>query len=131
MVLDRVSIGSAHQLLLRFINFQNTIFNLKSFSPILGSFRMTVDLTGGVGDQQYRNWSKFCAAVVAISLAALAGGLIYYNGDKSHTGWDYLSSPDLLAAILIGAISTPLAPIAKDLSSAIAAAVSAVSAWKR
>jgi hypothetical protein len=35
------------------------------------------------------------------------------------------------SAVLIGLVSTPLAPIAKDLSSSIAAAANAVAAVKR
>jgi hypothetical protein len=83
------------------------------------------------GDQQYRNWAKLWAAVVAIMLAAIGGGLIYCNGSTPHSVADYFRSPELLLAILIGAISTPLAPIAKDLSTAFTAAVSAVGTWKR
>jgi hypothetical protein len=82
-------------------------------------------------DQQYRNWSKFYATLAAILLAAIGGGIIYCGSDPNHTPWKYLGSPELLTAILIGLVSTPLAPIAKDLSSAIGSAVKAVGSLKR
>ena len=83
-------------------------------------------------DQQYRNFAKLCAAVVAIVLAAVAGGIFYARAHDGVFGWSgYLTSHQFLLALLIGAVSTPLAPIAKDVSSAIVAAVSAVGAWKR
>jgi hypothetical protein len=70
------------------------------------------------GDQFYRNAAKACAAVVAIVLGAWAGYLVG-GGDFVWRG------------AIIGVISTPLAPIAKDLSSTLVAAANAVSAWKR
>jgi hypothetical protein len=85
-------------------------------------------------DQRYRTWSKFTAGAVAILLAAIGGGLLYCAagaGQNAHTVGEYLASSNFLIALLVGAISTPLAPIAKDVSTAIASAVSAVGAWKR
>jgi len=39
---------------------------------------------------------------------------------------DYLNSREQWIAILVGVLATPLAPIAKDLSSALASAVNAL-----
>jgi hypothetical protein len=111
---------------------------------VLGRFDAVVsavlDLGYERGDQLYRNAAKIAAAVTAIVLAVVGGGVIYYHncgidlGYSHNCGADlggYLASNDLLLAILVGAISTPLAPVAKDLSSSLQAAVKAVGAVKR
>ena len=67
---------------------------------------------------------------MAITLAAIAGGILDNVSNWSQV-LSYLASRDCLIAILVGAIATPLAPVAKDLSSSLAAAVRAVSAAKR
>jgi hypothetical protein len=82
------------------------------------------------GDQQYRNISKLAAALVAMVLATIAGGVLDNVADWPQL-FSYLTSRDCLVAILVGAIATPLAPVAKDLSSSLAAAVKAVSSAKR
>jgi len=95
---------------------------------VLGRFDAVVSAVLDEGyeraDQQYRNAAKFTAAIVGIGLAAIGGALIY-------DGPNYFASPDFGLAILVGAISTPLAPIAKDLSTALNAAVKAVSSGRR
>ena len=57
-------------------------------------------------EQRYRNTCKFLACVVAIALALIANTQI-----ESHL--------PIWQAILIGLVATPLAPIAKDIASAI------------
>jgi hypothetical protein len=67
-------------------------------------------------DLSYRNGTRTLAACVAV-LLAVAGAL-------GLEGLQLLHAPrDFGLAILIGLLATPLAPIAKDLSSAIATAV--------
>lgn len=56
---------------------------------------------------------------------------MYFHNDQTPTLGDYLFSHRFLLALLIGAISTPLAPVAKDLSSALTIAASAVGSTKR
>jgi hypothetical protein len=97
---------------------------------ILGRFDAIVDavLAGGFerADQQYRNSSKALAAIVAIILSVVGGGMTHAQGG----GFDlreFVFSQDLLVALLVGCVATPLAPIAKDLSSSLTAAVRAVS----
>lgn len=93
---------------------------------ILGRFDALVSAVLDAGyeraDQAYRNAAKLLAALVAIGLAVVAGGIVRRAGFDGYPG-----SPDMWVAIIIGAISTPLAPIAKDLSTSLAAAVKAVS----
>ncbi|MBI3568726.1 MAG: hypothetical protein HY084_11065 [Gemmatimonadetes bacterium] len=82
-------------------------------------------------DQRYRNSCKTLGALIAIVLAVVAGGLIYLNRDAAKGVGDYLRSSTFLLALLVGAIATPLAPIAKDLSTALVAATTAVSSARR
>jgi len=79
------------------------------------------------GDQRYRNWAKVSAAVVAIVLAAIGGGVV---AGSSSDYWSW-NSGRLLLSILVGAVSTPLAPMAKDVSTTLVAAVSAITAARR
>lgn len=94
---------------------------------VLGQFDTVVSaaLDAGYerGDQAYRNASKLAGAVVAVVLAVIGGALISKGA--------YWFTREMAVAILVGLVSTPLAPIAKDLSSALVAAVKAVSAAKR
>ena|SRR5581483_3700651 len=57
--------------------------------------------------QQYRNWTRAMAALFAIALAVASGRALGRNPVES---------------VLIGLVATPLAPIAKDLSTAISVA---------
>ena len=108
---------------------------------ILGRFDATVSAVLDLGyeraDQIYRNTTKATAALVAIILAAIGGGIIFYNDAASASPpssaslGGYLASPLFLLSIVIGAMSTPLAPVAKDLSSSLQAAVKAVNAVRR
>jgi hypothetical protein len=70
-------------------------------------------------DQRYRNSAKIMAVFVSVALA-LAGAWTVY-GDHARYG----------IAIITGLIATPLAPVAKDLSSAIQAGAKAAQAWKK
>jgi len=76
-------------------------------------------------DQIYRNWTRALAAVIAVVLA-IAGGCIVDGG------WSqFAHSRDLGLAVLVGLLATPLAPIAKDLSTALATAVNTMQLVKK
>jgi hypothetical protein len=64
------------------------------------------------GDQRYRNSAKLLAVPVAVALALL-GAWGIANG--------HLSPVDTWKAVAAGLLATPLAPVAKDLASAIQA----------
>jgi hypothetical protein len=66
-------------------------------------------------DQCYRNYAKQCAMRIAV-LLALAGCVVSFPPQPSL---EYLAL--LGKALLAGLIATPLAPIAKDLASAVQA----------
>jgi hypothetical protein len=68
-------------------------------------------------DQFYRNSCKALASVIAVGLALL--------GD-SQLGWPI----DWQVALIVGLISTPLAPVAKDIANAIQTASDAVKSVK-
>ena len=76
-----------------------------------------------LSDQVYRNGTRALAAVIAV-LLALAGGW-------SIMGSAFLGAKDMYLAILVGLLATPLAPIAKDLSSALATAVNTMQTLKK
>jgi|FEC22Drversion2_1045045.scaffolds.fasta_scaffold00388_18 hypothetical protein len=73
------------------------------------------------GDQLYRNFAKLVAAILAIVLAVGAKRIV--DG--------VLFDSRLVPALLLGLVATPLAPIAKDVSSSLQAAAKAVGALKR
>jgi hypothetical protein len=72
------------------------------------------------GDQRYRNAAKFTAVLVAVVLA-VAGA--YILKDTAVT----ITYPQ---AVLLGLIATPIAPIAKDLSTGITTAMQAIQSLK-
>jgi hypothetical protein len=74
-------------------------------------------------DQRYRNSAKLLAVPVAILLALLGAWAI----GSTHC----LSGTDALKACAAGLLATPLAPVAKDLASAIQAGVKVAQAWKK
>jgi hypothetical protein len=73
-------------------------------------------------DQRYRNSAKLLGVPVAIGLALLGAWAI---------NWTAFDSADAAKAVLCGLLATPLAPIAKDLSSAIQAGAKVAQAWKQ
>jgi hypothetical protein len=80
---------------------------VRSFDLIVTAL---LDQTYQHADNVYRNWTRALAALVAVVLAVVGG----------HT----LTPPsDTLQSVIVGLLATPLAPIAKDLSTALATAV--------
>jgi hypothetical protein len=77
-----------------------------------------------LSDQVYRNWTRVLAGVIAVTVAVFGG-------------WSMVSTPEywwsrqMFQAALVGLLATPLAPIAKDLSSALATAVNTLQAVKK
>lgn len=69
-------------------------------------------------DQRYRNAAKAAAVVVAVLLALVARHVL-----ANQIGYS--------EAVLIGLIATPIAPVAKDLSTAISTAAQAIQSWKK
>lgn len=90
---------------------------------VLGRFDAVFDMELEAGferaDQQYKSAARGLAAVLSVALAFLAAGLTF--------GWQ-LDANRLAVTLLVGLVAVPLAPVAKDLASALSAAVSAVKA---
>jgi hypothetical protein len=76
-----------------------------------------------LSDQFYRNWTRALAAGVAVALAVA--------GAWSLDGTNFWSPREIALAVLVGLLATPLAPIAKDLSSALATAVNTMQLVKK
>lgn len=102
---------------------------------VLGRFDTVVSASLDAGyeraDQQYRTGAKLVAAVVAVALSLVGGGILFFERIDGATVANYVSSQDVLVAFLVGLMATPLAPIAKDLTSSLAAAVNAISSVRR
>jgi hypothetical protein len=76
-------------------------------------------------DQVYRNWTRALAALIAVALAFVGGWSL--AGSWQGFWW----KPDMFLALLIGLLATPLAPIAKDLSTALSTAVNTLQLVKK
>jgi hypothetical protein len=78
-----------------------------------------LDETYQRSDNLYRNWTRAIAAVVAVVLAIIGGQTL---------------SPGpgiVLPSVIVGLLATPLAPIAKDVSTALATAVNTMQLIKK
>lgn len=107
---------------------QQDLNTLGRFDAIVSA---TLDLGYERADQFYRNSAKIVAGCFAVVLSAIGGGLIFHSHKVTGGLSDYLASHEFVLSLLVGAISTPLAPVAKDLSTSLTAAVTAVVAAKR
>jgi hypothetical protein len=76
-------------------------------------------------DQVYRNWTRGLAAVIAVALAFFGGWAL--EGCWQSFWW----KPEMFLALFVGLLATPLAPIAKDLSTALATAVNTLQIVKK
>lgn len=86
-------------------------------------------------DQRYTNWTKVVAMIFAVALAVV-GGMTLFDPTTCTIGGHpsyrcYWFSSQMWEAFLVGVIATPLAPIAKDLSSALATAVNTLQTIKK
>ena len=94
---------------------------------VLARFNAAIDaaMDGGFerADQAYRNAAKLTAGIFAVGLSLWGGAIL-------HAGADYWGSIDCGKALLVGLISVPLAPVAKDLTSSLQAAVTSLKAVK-
>ena len=75
-------------------------------------------------DQVYRNWTRGLAAAIAVVLALAGGWAMEWS---STLGLER----DFGIALFVGLLATPLAPIAKDLSTALATAVNTMQLVKK
>lgn len=78
------------------------------------------------GDQRYTNGTRFVAGIFAVVLAFVGGWVVKGGGFCA-----YLESNDLWRALIAGVLAIPLAPVAKNLSSALVAAVNSMQLMKK
>lgn len=84
------------------------------------SIDVRIDAAFERADQAYRNMSKTAAAVIAIALAVIGGASL---SELPLSGFLFRSA-DFWQALLVGLLAVPLAPMAKDVSSALNTAAS-------
>jgi hypothetical protein len=77
------------------------------------------------GDQAYTNGTRVLAMVFSIVLAVIGGTMLHYAGSQ------FSMQHDLADAVVAGIFATPLAPVAKDLSTALATAVNTLQLVKK
>lgn len=82
-------------------------------------------------DQVYRNWTRGLAALIAVLLAVAGVWTLVDSTSSLPADYSFWFSKDMLLALLVGLLATPLAPIAKDLSSALASAVNTMQLMKK
>ncbi|HUB00463.1 MAG TPA: hypothetical protein VMA34_19175 [Terracidiphilus sp.] len=85
-----------------------------------------LDETYQNSDQIYTNGTRFLASFFAVALA-FAGGWVINAGPLGQYWW----TRDMWEALIVGIVATPLAPIAKDLSSALSTAVNTLQIVKK
>jgi hypothetical protein len=94
------------------------------FDILLATF---IDRAFQKADQRYRNTAKAAACIVAVVLAEAAA---YFLGMLAQPNW-HQNLHNIGLAALVGLIATPLAPIAKDLATALNTAAKAVQSVKQ
>ncbi|MGO9336627.1 MAG: hypothetical protein ACLPY1_03870 [Terracidiphilus sp.] len=82
-------------------------------------------------DQAYTNGTRILASIFALVLALIGGWTLFANANAANPNAVYWGTSDMWMALVAGILATPLAPIAKDLSSAIATAVNTMQAIKK
>ncbi|MGA2357096.1 MAG: hypothetical protein ABSG02_21590 [Terriglobales bacterium] len=85
-----------------------------------------LDETYQRSDDFYRNWTRAIAGIVAVALAVVGG--LTLNGVTPNGKVDWLN---IGKSVMVGLLATPLAPIAKDLSTALATAVNTLQLVKK
>jgi hypothetical protein len=97
---------------------------------VLGRFDLALTATLDEGyhraDQKYRNTARLYAMLVSLALAVL-GGWAVAKVDAAQYFWQR----DMWIAGLCGLLATPLAPISKDLTSALTAGVKLAQTLKK
>lgn len=76
-----------------------------------------------IADQNYRNATRALAVVFSILLSLAGCSILHHDSAPGQVTY--------LDALIVGLLATPLAPIAKDLSTALATAVNALQAVKK
>jgi hypothetical protein len=102
---------------------------------VLGRMTATVeallDAAFERAEQQYRNVSRVLAGLVAVGVSVAAQIAWSTNAAAAAAAGDKIAEenvPGLGLAILVGLLAVPVAPVAKDLTSALSAAMKSIKA---
>lgn len=87
-----------------------------------------LDAAFDLAEQAYRNQARILAGVIAVVLAVVASLLM--EARPAISGLEWLDTR-LLIGVLVGLLAVPIAPIAKDLVSALTAAASAAKSTRK
>jgi len=93
------------------------------FDVLLATF---IDRAYQKADQRYRTSAKSAACLVAIVLAEAAAYFLGMDAANGHAIWRNVGM-----AAIVGLIATPLAPVAKDLATALNTAAKAMQSVRR
>lgn len=94
--------------------------DLNLLGRMTASVEAVLDAAFERADQQYRNLSRLLAGLVALALSAVVQIVWSINSPGD--------APGLGLALLVGLLAVPVAPVAKDLTSALSAAMKAIKA---
>jgi hypothetical protein len=92
------------------------------FDLLLATF---IDRAYQKADQRFRTTAKSAACVVAVMLAEAAAYFLRMLAANGHLNWHNVG-----VAAVVGLVATPLAPVAKDLATALNTAAQAVQSVK-
>lgn len=98
--------------------------DLNVLGRMTASVEAQLDAAFERAEQQYKNVSRLLAGLVALGLALVAQGLWIKAGGGSNTAASWGM------AVAVGLLAVPVAPVAKDLTSALSAAMRALKAAK-
>lgn len=108
---------------------EGTALNEKQ-SNTLGRFDLyltaLIDAAYQKADQRYRNSAKLLASIIAIVLSICGGWAVSEDADKPFFWTSFMA-----ISVLCGLLATPLAPISKDLTSALQAGVKVAQAIRK
>ena len=82
-------------------------------------------------DETYTSGTRFCAMLIALVLGVVGAIALHSAGAQTNAPGQLTWGQDIALGVLVGLLATPLAPIAKDLSSALATAVNTLQLVKK
>jgi hypothetical protein len=101
---------------------QDELNVLGQFDAVLSA---VLDTAYERGDQKYRNACKLLAMGVSTVLGVVGGWVV-----SSDPTFGYFGTSNFVLSLLVGVSATPLAPVSKDLASALQAAVNSMGLLK-
>jgi len=101
----------------------------KEETDVLNKFEtalnMILDQAFQRADQRYRNSAKFLSGAFAVVIAVIGGAIFSSDtlnlGPLQGAGVSYFNSGNFWLAVVAGLLATPLAPMVKDITSALQA----------